>query len=143
FSGILRLDVDKRPGSLAPNPHPAVTPNYAIPPDNPYLGATSFNGAPVNPAQVRTEFFAVGLRNPYRMFFDNPTGRLFCGDVGEARNEEINLIERGANYGWAFFEGSDVSQKIDMPPPPPGFVWRRAIWEFNHGTATNQGNSAI
>ncbi len=68
FAGILRIDVDNRPGSLAPNPHPAVTSNYRIPADNPYIGATSFNGNAVTPANVRTEFFAVGLRNPWRKF---------------------------------------------------------------------------
>lgn len=40
FSAILRIDVDKRPGSLAPNPHPAATTYYAVPPDNPFVGAT-------------------------------------------------------------------------------------------------------
>jgi hypothetical protein len=48
FSAILRIDVDQRPGSLRPNPHPAVSINYAIPPDNPYVGATSFNSRPVD-----------------------------------------------------------------------------------------------
>src|SRR5205814_4227253 len=43
FSGILRIDVDKRPGSLAPNPNSTalITTNYAIPPDNPFDGASS------------------------------------------------------------------------------------------------------
>ena len=46
FSGILRLDVDipKQLGSLAPNSHPASTTNYAVPSDNPFVGATSFKG---------------------------------------------------------------------------------------------------
>ena len=46
----MRLDVDRKRGSLAPNPHaalPALT-NYAIPPDNPYVGAASFNYAAIN-----------------------------------------------------------------------------------------------
>ena len=55
FSAIMRIDVDKRPGSLPPNPHaalPALT-NYSIPPDNPYVGATTFNGLPVVATSVR------------------------------------------------------------------------------------------
>src|SRR5215831_12349157 len=56
YGGILRIDVDKRPGNLTPTPYPAVTTNYAIPADNPFLGATSFNGAPVDPAAVRMEY---------------------------------------------------------------------------------------
>ena len=68
FAGILRLDVDRRPGSIAPNPHAAVRAGaYAVPPDNPFVGATDFNGRVVDPSRVRTEFWAVGLRNPWRM----------------------------------------------------------------------------
>ena len=70
FSTILRIDVDERPENLPPNPHPAnqKSPNapipYRIPIDNPWVGATQFNGIPVDPDAVRTEFYAVGLRNP-------------------------------------------------------------------------------
>src|SRR5688572_1558059 len=68
FSGVLRLDVDQRPGSLPPNPHPAVhLGTYAIPLDNPWVGAVAFNGTTVDPSTVRSEFWAVGLRNPWRM----------------------------------------------------------------------------
>jgi glucose/arabinose dehydrogenase len=80
FAGILRLDVDFRPGSLLPNrneTNPAeawmITTNYAIPADNPFVGATTFNGASINPTNVRTEFYAVGLRNPWRFSFDPAT----------------------------------------------------------------------
>jgi len=109
FSGILRLDVDKRPGNLPPNPSPtsAVTTNYLIPADNPFVGATNFNGLPVDPNWVRTEFWAVGLRNPWRFSFDPVTGLLYCGDVGENTMEEVDIIQRGGNYGWPFYEGTN------------------------------------
>jgi glucose/arabinose dehydrogenase len=106
FAGILRLDVDLQPGSLAPNPHEAVRPGtYAVPADNPFVDARRFNDAPVNPTAVRTEFWATGLRNPWRMAFDSATGLLWCGDVGQNRFEEIDVIERGGNYGWSYREG--------------------------------------
>ncbi len=95
---MLRIDVDKRPGSLAPNSHPSSTTNYLVPADNPFIGATSFNGVNVNPANVRTEFWAVGLRNPWRFSFDPATGFLYCGDVGQAAWEEIDIITRGGNW---------------------------------------------
>ena len=137
FSGILRIDVDMRPGSLPPNPHPAATPNYAVPPDNPFVGATSFNGLPVNPASVRTEFWAVGLRNPWRFSFDRETGRLYCADVGQNTWEEIDIITKGGNYGWAYREGFVAGPKT----PPPGFTAIDPILAYAHGSATNQGFS--
>src|SRR4051794_3677284 len=81
FSAILRIDVDKKPGSLAPNAHASVPDltNYAIPQDNPYVGVTNFNGSPVDPTKVRTEFWAVGMRNPWRFSFDSVTGTLYLG----------------------------------------------------------------
>lgn len=120
FSAILRLDVDKRPGSLPPNAHPAATTNYAVPPDNPFVGATTFNGLPVNSGNMRTEFWAVGLRNPWRMSFDPPTGLLYAGDVGQSAREEINLISGGGNYGWNYWEG--FLQRTNSAQIPAGFV---------------------
>lgn len=106
FAGVLRLDVDRRPGSLAPHPHPAVRPGtYAVPPDNPFVGARDFQGSPLDATKVRTEFWAIGLRNPWRMAFDPATGRLWCADVGQNLYEEINVIVRGGNYGWDYREG--------------------------------------
>jgi uncharacterized repeat protein (TIGR03806 family) len=119
-SGLLRLDVDARPGSLAPNPHPAATAHYRVPPDNPFVGATTFNGLPVNPAQVRTEFWAVGLRNPWRFSFDPDTGLLYLADVGQSSREEVNLIARGGNYGWSYWEG--FLQRTNSANIPAGFV---------------------
>src|SRR5439155_7151293 len=105
FASIIRIDVDKRPGSLPPNPHPASSTNYAIPPDNPFVGVTSFNSRPVDPQKVRTEIWATGFRNPWRMSFDSATGTLYCGDVGQAAREEINIVIKGGNYGWPIREG--------------------------------------
>lgn len=88
-AGLLRLDVDHRRGKLPPNPHLGIarTANgrafYSVPADNPFVGETSYHGSAVEPAAVRTEFWATGLRNPWRFSFDTPTGRLFVGDVGQ------------------------------------------------------------
>jgi len=139
FAGILRLDIDKRPGSLPPNPHPAAPTHYAIPPDNPFIGATSFNGATINPASIRTEFWAVGLRNPWRFSFDPLTGVLYCADVGQNQYEEINIVSRGGNYGWAFREGLHNGPKFASTPP--GFSHINPIQEYTHGSGTNQGFS--
>ena len=47
FGAVIRIDVDQRAGSLAPNPHASVHPGtYTIPPDNPFVGATKRCTAP-------------------------------------------------------------------------------------------------
>lgn len=140
FSGILRLDVDRRPENPSPNPHPSVFPGtYAVPADNPWVGASSFNGREVNPAAVRTEFWAVGLRNPWRMSFDSETGQLWAGDVGGGLREEINLIVRGGNYGWAYREGTLAGPKSGQAPA--GFASVAPVAQYSHGSGPMQGRS--
>ncbi len=89
---MLRLDVD---GDDFPDPGR----NYAIPPDNPFVGAAG-----------RDEIWAYGLRNPWRWSFDRVTGDLFLGDVGQNAVEEIDLQPAssggGENFGWDCKEGS-------------------------------------
>jgi len=116
FGGILRIDVDEKPGSLAPNPHPGLRGHYRIPPDNPFIGATSFNGLPVNPDEVRTEFYAVGLRNPWRIAIDPVTGRILASETGDSTRDEINHIRPGLNYGWPYREGPAPRPGADTPP---------------------------
>jgi glucose/arabinose dehydrogenase len=131
FSGILRLDVDRKPGSLSPNPHPASRPGtYTVPADNPWVGAKEFNGQPVDPAKVRTEFWAVGLRNPWRMSFDSATGKLWCSDVGQGLFEEVDIIVRGGNYGWNVREGFHSFSK--GPAAPVGVTFNDPVWEYPH-----------
>jgi uncharacterized repeat protein (TIGR03806 family) len=131
YGGILRIDVDKNPGNLTPNPHPAVTTNYAIPSDNPFVGATNFNGAPVDPSKVRTEFYAVGLRNPWRMSLDPLSGLLYVGDPGTSLLDEIDVITKGGNYGWPYLEGTGPGPKATRAPA--GVSWINPIFQHSAG----------
>ena len=81
---MMRIDVDHTSGSLP----------YAIPSDNPYV---SGGGLP--------EIWAYGLRNPFRFSFDSATGKLFLGDVGQNAYEEVDILQKGGNYGWNTMEG--------------------------------------
>ncbi|MCX8057615.1 MAG: PQQ-dependent sugar dehydrogenase [Ignavibacteria bacterium] len=85
---ILRIDVN--------NPQPPL--NYGIPPDNPLVDS-------VNP-NIRKEIYAYGLRNPWKFSFDFQTNKLWAADVGQYDWEEIDLIEKGGNYGWRCYEGN-------------------------------------
>jgi len=84
---ILRINVDS----------PSQGRNFSIPPDNPYTG---------NTLGYREEIYAHGFRNPWRFSFDSPTGRLWAADVGQSQREEIDVVEKGKNYGWNIMEGS-------------------------------------
>ena len=147
FSALLRLDVDKRPGNLLPNPHPANTTNYFIPADNPFVGRTNFNGQTFNTTNVRTEFYSIGYRNPWRMSFDPLTGNLYVGDVGQDQYEEIDVITNGANAGWVYYEGTNLAKTLypNEPTilinPPAGLNF--PIQQYPHGTGLYQGNSVI
>jgi glucose/arabinose dehydrogenase/mono/diheme cytochrome c family protein len=157
WAGLLRIDVDLETedhtpadgsggddGNLPPNNHPAVVlhggfPLYEIPADNPFVGSTSFNGLSVNPANVRTEFYAVGLRNPWQFTWDALNGNLWLGEVGYNTREEINLITKGGNYGWAFLEGDLPTKGV----PPAAATLTGPVWQYNHGSGPFQGNAVI
>jgi glucose/arabinose dehydrogenase len=142
FSGVVRIDVDQKPGNLTPNSHAAVVAGtYKIPADNPFVGATGFNGLAVNPANVRTEFWAVGLRNPFRFSFDKVTGLLYVGDVGQSSYEEINIVTKGGNYGWIFREGAHPTPTITRPVPPGFTNYSDPMYEYQWGTGATQGKS--
>jgi glucose/arabinose dehydrogenase len=67
------------------------------------------------------EIFASGLRNPFRMAFDDdaPGTRFFINDVGEEDWEEINVGRRGAHYGWNLREGRCLAGGAQGCGPPP------------------------
>ncbi|CAM9182128.1 unnamed protein product, partial [Laminaria digitata] len=58
------------------------------------------------------EICANGLRNPFRCSFDRADDSLWCGDVGHALVEEIDIVECGKNYGWSHYEGSRCQSDV-------------------------------
>jgi hypothetical protein len=132
FAAIMRIDVDNRPGSLPPNPHvalPGLT-NYSIPADNPFIGATNFNGLPVNSANVRTEFWAVGMRNPWRIALDPNGGGVYIGGTGQDTLEWVSYVAKGGNCGWNYYEGA--KQWTNSAQIPAGFVLTPPLIQYGH-----------
>jgi len=117
FGSILRIDVDNPEGEN----------NYGIPSDNPFFGNTS---------GFREEIHAYGLRNPWRISFDPVTGDLWAGDVGEGTIEEIDIIQKGKNYGWPIMEGTNC---FDPPSGCNMSGLELPIWEYGR----NNGRTII
>lgn len=87
---ILRIDVDNKDEGM----------NYGIPKDNPFVDHEVVINRRGKKAKARPEIYAYGLRNVWRMAFDQETGNLWAADVGQNLWEEINIIQKGGNYGW-------------------------------------------
>jgi glucose/arabinose dehydrogenase len=106
---LLRVDVDQGD-------------SYAIPADNPYVQG---GGAP--------EVWGIGLRNPWRFSFDQETGDLYIGDVGQGSWEEINYLPAGSsggsNFGWNYREGQHAYASA---PTPEGVNLIDPVAEYGH-----------
>ena len=63
----------------------------SIPTDNPF----------VNIAGAKAEIWSLGHRNPQGLVINQQTGELWESEFGPLGGDEINLIEKGKNYGWA------------------------------------------
>lgn len=98
LANILRIDVDHAEGTNA----------YAIPSNNPFIHTPG----------ARPEIYAFGLRNPWRISFDRPTGDLWTGDVGFEQWEMIHRVKAGGNYGWSITEGPNLHVRTDVKPGP-------------------------
>jgi glucose/arabinose dehydrogenase len=112
---ILRIDVNKASGKS----------KYSIPPDNPFKNSNE---------GFREEIYAYGLRNVWRFNFDNETGMLWAGDVGQNELEEIDIIENGGNYGWKIMEGQDCFRSRNCDPD--NFLL--PVWSYRQGSETGR-----
>jgi glucose/arabinose dehydrogenase len=142
-AAVFRIDVDKKAGNPAPNPHPSVITDsagvafYSVPADNPFVAVTSHRGRSLEAGSVRTETWATGLRNAWRFSFDPKTGACFAGDVGQNLYEEIDILVSGGDYGWHDVEGfhdfnqKDAAGKKGMPGKANASGYQRPIHEYD------------
>jgi len=73
--------------------------------DNPFIGKPG----------ALPEIWATGVRSPEGLTFDPRTGRLWQIDHGPRGGDELNIIEKGRNYGWPV-----IVHGIDYPGTPIG-----------------------
>lgn len=117
---IIRIDVNTRAGKLG----------YGIPKDNPFVEVKG----------VRPEIWAYGLRNPWGICFEPNNGAFWCADVGQDMWEEINIIEKGGNYGWNYMEGKDLfSKRPEDPPEGAEFVAPIHVYSHADGLSITGG----
>lgn len=103
FGKVLRLTRDGKPA-----------------PGNPFAGKPG----------ARPEIFAYGLRNTFTITRNAETGVLYLNDVGENDSEEVDVLERGANYGWGLCEGKCAPKRDGFTDP---------VFEYAHKTAEMTG----
>lgn len=91
------LRIDPLVPALTPSSTDPVSANgkYRLPATNPFVGVAGVD-----------EIYAYGLRNPFRFSFDSLSGELLVGDVGQDHVEEVDIVQRGGNYGWNLKEGT-------------------------------------
>ncbi len=110
---------------------------YGIPADNPFVHSSD--------PLARREIWAYGFRNPHRMCWDLSFGkRLIVVDIGEANVEEINVIEKGGDYGWNQLEGSNrVDVMRDAKVVQPATAAELAPYRLPFGAYDHTDGRAI
>ena len=110
FGSILRLAVDPTAPAAA---------RAVAAPGNPYIGT----------AGVDDRIWVSGVRNPFRITYDQVGRQLWVADVGEACMEEITVLdlsEAGADLGWNVFEGNRrLGGEVVRPHREPDFAYRQ------------------
>jgi glucose/arabinose dehydrogenase len=88
-----------------------VSDDGTIPPDNPF----------VNQKNVRPEIWAYGVRNPQGLAWQPDSNLLFetehgpSGFDGPGGGDEVNIIEKGKNYGWPVIHHRDTKEGMESP----------------------------
>ncbi|MES2923210.1 MAG: cadherin domain-containing protein [Verrucomicrobiota bacterium] len=178
YSSMIRIDLNPASTNPKPNPHYAIAvgglnglhspntpytdsaqnPNFRVPADNPFihtsLGGTwngNFDGSDFSSqlSNVRTEMWAVGLRNPFKFHLDVEDGtgltEAWIGDVGKDSREEFSILKKGENGGWSYYEGDIVTPGLAfVPPMPSGATPPKApLFTYPHSNGNNSATGGV
>ena len=87
--------------------------------------------------------FARGFRNPFRFGIDPTLGLPVTGEVGYNNYEEVDVVQRGGNYGWPCWEAGHPTPGYSALPGCAGVPNTTPLVEYPHGSGPNQGDSAV
>ena len=92
----------------------------SVPEDNPFVGQGDAEG----------EIYSLGHRNIQAAAIEPSTGRLWVVEMGPMGGDELNLIKKGANYGWPLVSWGKDYDGTDRPDPPtrPEFADAAIHW---------------
>jgi glucose/arabinose dehydrogenase len=113
-----------------------ITPEGKAPPDNPFVGKQG----------ALPEIWAYGLRNAEGLAFNPADGKLWEQEHGPRGGDEINIIEKGKNYGWPVvsygvnYDGSPVGAGKQRAPGMTDPVWHWTPSIAPSGMAFYTGN---
>ncbi len=85
-----------------------INPDGSVPADNPFQGKEGSRG----------DIWSYGHRNILAAAVDASTGRLWVVEMGPLGGDELNLIERGKNYGWPLVSNGDNYSGPMIPDHP-------------------------
>jgi aldose sugar dehydrogenase len=96
-----------------------LTDSGGVPADNPFAGGSA----------VRAQIWSLGHRNPLGLDFDSQ-GRPWVIEMGPAGGDELNLVQRGGNYGYPTVSNGDHYDGRDIPDHSAGdgFVAPELWW---------------
>lgn len=96
----------------------------SIPTDNPDFGEGAVEG-----------MYAVGIRAAQGITRHPQTGKIWFSEHGTIQGDEINVLEKGANYGWAVITSGKFRYKDYQPPKMEGTDFTMPIWYWLHTVA--------
>ncbi|MCK9796631.1 PQQ-dependent sugar dehydrogenase [Pseudomonas sp. MAFF 302030] len=115
-------DLDKLQGKIV-----RLYPDGRVPDDNPFVGQSG----------VRPEIWSYGHRSPQGAALNPWSGTLWENEHGPKGGDEINIVERGKNYGWPLathginYSGAPIPEAVGQTAP--GTVQPHHVWEKSPG----------
>ena len=108
---------------------------YGIPETNPFKTDKRFAG----------EVYCRGFRNPNRIYW-TPDGKMIISDIGHTNVEELNIGQKGLDYGWPYHEGTfiikpdaNMKQVFDLKRNTKSYTWPSAQHDHDEGYAVSAG----